>query len=360
MKEELLIADCLGKHDGKGNPFGHYLKAFEQYYQLLKNDFEVSLGITKEYKRKISFCDSFFIIRFGQNYGKTCNRLDKYSSLLKEIINVIMVLNSKYSIVIFQQTNFIFSLIPLMFYLGKKKIFFIIYKDYLNSGGMIKRLLKRFIYSAAKRKIKGLIVGMEEVGKIYNHNYLVMPDYIFNSKFISHSAMPIKYDIAVVGIINSSKNVIDVVSSFYKTKYRIIIAGKFKDNEQYKKACQFNSENITIINEYINKEKYSDILESTKYVALPYDPLIYTLNSSGVFYDAIYHFKPLIASNTKFFERVRANTLGYVYVNSINESINILDDSKIYKNYVDNIKNYVKKINRNNKNKLIDFLQKHI
>ena len=91
-------------------------------------------------------------------------------------------------------------------------------------------------------------------------------------------------------------------------------------------------------------------------MALPYDPKAYTLNSSGVFYDAIYHLKPVITSNTEFFKRVQENNLGYVYINSISESINILDDTKIYENYVNNIKNYVEKINKDNKNKLIEFL----
>ena len=161
MKEKLLIADCLGKHDGKGNLFGHYLTTFEQYYQLLKNDFEISLGVTKEYKRKISFCDNFFIIKFSQNYSKTLNKIDKYIFLLKEIINIVTVLNSKYNIIILQQTNFMFFLIPLVFYFGKKKIFFIVYKDYLNSGGKIKQQLKYLLYNLTKKKIKGLIVGME-------------------------------------------------------------------------------------------------------------------------------------------------------------------------------------------------------
>lgn len=356
MKEKLLIADCLGKHDGKGKLFGHYFTVFEQYYQILKNDFEISFGVTREYKRKINFCDNFFIIRFSQNYSKKLNKFDKYIFLLKEIVNIITVLNSKCSIVIFQQTNFIFSIIPLVFYFGKKKIFFIVYKDYLNSGGTIKRQLKYFLYNLIKKKIKGLIVGMEEVGKIYNHNYLVMPDYLFNSRLINDSAVPIKYDIAVIGIINISKQVFDVVSSFYNTKYKIIIAGKFKDNEQYRKVSQFNSNNITITNEYLSREKYRDILQSTKFMALPYDPKAYTLNSSGVFYDAIYHLKPVITSNTEFFKRVQENNLGYVYINSISESINILDDTKIYENYVNNIKNYVEKINKDNKNKLIEFL----
>ncbi len=356
MKEKVLIADCLGKHNGKGKLFGHYLTVFEQYYQILKDDFQVSLGVTKEYKRKINFCDSFFTIKFGQDYSKTYNRLDKYFSLVKEMLNVIIVLNSKYDIIIFQQTNFIFSLIPLIFYFGKKKIFFIVYKDYLNSGGKIKRAIKQFIYIIAKKKIKGLIVGIEKLGKIYNLNYLVMPDYIFNIKFKDNSAVLIKYDIAIVGIITSSKQVIDVVSSFYKSKYRIIIAGKFKDNGQYKKVCQFNSDNITIINDYISREKYNDILQSTKFVALPYDPAIYKLNSSGVFYDAIYHLKPVIVSNTVFFKRVKENNLGYVYKNSIRESTHILDNLKIYSDYVKNIKDYVKKINKDNKGRLIEFL----
>ena len=53
MKEKLLIAECLGKYDEKGRLSGHYLKFFEQYYQILKDDFEISLGATKEYQKHI-------------------------------------------------------------------------------------------------------------------------------------------------------------------------------------------------------------------------------------------------------------------------------------------------------------------
>jgi len=357
MKEKLLIADCLGKHDGKGKLYGHYLTVFEQYYQILKNNFEVTLGVTKDYQEHINFTDNFFTIRFGQNYSRIYKGLEKYFLLLKEIINVITVLNSNHSIILFQQTNFMFSLIPLVSYFGKKKIFFIVYKDYLNSGGKIKQQLKYLLYNLTKKKIKGLIVGMKEVGKIYNHNYLVMPDYIFNSKFINHSAMPIKYDIAVVGIITGSKQVVDVVSNFYKTKHKVIIAGKFKDNEEYRKVSKFKANNITIINDYISRKRYNYILQSTKFVALPYNPKTYTLNSSGVFYDAIYHLKPVITSNTEFFKRVKKNKIGYVYKKSIKESKEILDDKRIYQEYVNNIKEYVKNINRDNTNKLIKFLE---
>jgi len=357
MKEKLLIADCVGNHY-KGKISGHYKKTFEQYYKILKNDFDVSLGVTKEYKRKIHFCNNFYNIRFGRDYSKTFNnnKIGRYLSLVKEIINVIMVLNSKYDIVIFQQRNFLFSLIPLIFYFGKKKIFFIVYKDYLNLGRKIKRVIKKFIYALAKKKIKGLIVGIKELGKIYNHNYLAMPDYLFNKEIADNPYMPIKYDIAIVGIITNSKNVLDVVSSFYKTKYKVVIAGKFMDDEQYRKISQFSAKNIKIINDYINSEMYNDILSSTKFVALPYDPKAYPLNSSGVFYDAIYHIKPLITSNTKFFKRVEENNLGYVYKNSIKDSIHILDNLEIYSDYTRNIKDYIKKTNKDIKNKLINFL----
>ena len=363
IKEKLLIADCLGKHDGKGVPFGHYIMFFEQYYQILKDNFEISLGVTKEYQKHLNFCDKFFTIRFGLNYGNTYkkyNIFDKYISILKGIINIITVLNSNYNIIIFQQIKNMFSLIPFALYLGKKRIFIIVYKDYLNSGGKIKRLLKRLLYVLAKRKIEGLIVGMEELGKIYNHNYLAIPDYLYINKSIVNPDMSIKYDIAVLGIINISKQVIDIVSSFYKTKYKIIIAGKFKNEEQYKKVCQFNADNIIIINDYISREKYNDILQSTKFVALPYNPTTYKLNSSGVFYDAIYHFKPVIASNTEFFKRVEKNKIGYVYKHSIRESKIILENAKIYQEYVNNIKKYVQNINRDNKKNLIKFLYKHI
>jgi len=359
IKEKLLIADCLGKHDGKGMPFGHYITFFEQYYKILKDNFEISLGVTKEYQKHLNFCNKFFTIRFGLNYGDTYkkyNIFDKYISISKVIINIITVLNSNYNIILFQQIKNMFSLIPFALYLGKKRIFIIVYKDYFNSGGKIKRLLKRLLYVLAKRKIKGLIVGMEELGKIYNHNYLVMPDYIFTSKYIDESTASIKYDIAVLGIITNAKQIIDVVMSFYKTKYQVIIAGKFKDNEQYKKVCQFNSDNITIVNDYISRKRYFNIIQSTKYVALPYDPIEYKLNSSGVFYDAIYHLRPLITSDTVFFKRVKENKIGYVYKNSIRESKEILEDTKIYREYVNNTKEYVKSINKDNKNKLIKFL----
>ena len=97
-------------------------------------------------------------------------------------------------------------------------------------------------------------------------------------------------------------------------------------------------------------------MQSTKFVAFPYNPMVYKLNSSGVFYDAIYHLKPVITSNTEFFKRVRENNLGYVYINSISESMNILDDANIYKDYVNNIKNYVENLNKDIKHKLIKFL----
>lgn len=356
--KKLVIADIIGKYDKiTGQPFGHYLNFFEQYSELLGKDYEVIVTASHRYKEFLSNKTNFIPLNFEIEYKLTRSKIRRLFNTTKQILNLVRVLSIKSDILLLQSPDSLLPLLPLAFFFGKKKIYIVFYKDLLQDGSALKRKAKKFLFSLYRKKISGVISGIEKVAKSYKLPYIVLPDYLKlnTAKNVKNSNM--KYDVAVLGINSRSKDLIDVVNSFRNTNYKVIIAGKFVDQSFFEEVKSLATENIQIVNEYIDRKKYQEILSNSRFIALPYKPDVYKLQSSGIFYEAIYNSKPVICSDTSFFKIVREKNLGFVYTKTIAESLKIINNKDYYKEITSNIEKFTTEILIESTSKLLRFLK---
>lgn len=355
--KRILIADCYCSVNCDGTPSGHFLNYFKDMYGVLNEYFNVTLACSKEYQKQLK---GKFIDLPSNPAGKAKNKIEAFRLKFREFRSIRRVLKSDYDKIIFQAGNFTFQCLAILTikkkYISNKQIYLTVYSD-LISGTNKKDHLRKILFKKAKGRISGIISSTPSLGKVYETNRLIIPDY-FNRPvldFMNYNKESYNYDIAVLGIIYDHKDVESVVNAFIGTKYKILIAGRFNSKRRYEYLIkQVSGENnITIINKYLPENEYTSLLSQSKYIMLPY-----TLNierSSGVFYEAMYNFKPLLVSNAPFFRVVRDKNIGYQYVDSPQEIIKYLEDNNNYKKMQENILSFIKKNEAGTKEKILMF-----
>ena len=167
---------------------------------------------------------------------------------------------------------------------------------------------------------------------------------------------PAKSNIFRIGIMPSSaaaedKNCIKIIQYMSKQKNRIFYPYKFLIFN-YNIGCY---ENVN----YINKpgKKRSDIeyfMKLCHWILIPYDKSKYILSSSGVMFDSIEEERPFFALDSKCFTKaieagcgIRETTIDALGERII-EEINGQDSGERYSQYSKNIRNYKKRIEKEN------------
>lgn len=350
--KSILIADCMSSVNDSGIPYGHFIHFNNDMYNVLKNNFNVSIACSKQYS---NHCKGNFFIIEPSIISNSKNKF--YIHIVSRIIlfkKAIKVLKSKYEIIIFQQGFLPIILLALLFSNIKNKYIYIyIYSD-IFSGNYLKKIIYRIIYLSAKKKINGIITTMHNLSKIYQLKSLTISDYFHRD--ITHSNNNNLYDVAMLGLINKWKDVESVIKSFKDTSFNILIAGEFSSSDRYNAVVNSisNNKNITIINKYLSTEEYEKYLLATRFIILPY--VNSNFRSSGVFYEALYKLKPLIVSSPPpFFKLVNEYKIGLQYITSPSELIDKLNDQVLYNSMVNNIKTFLANKTHNEKEKIINF-----
>lgn len=359
--KKVIIADTIAKYDSEnGHPFGHYMNFSKQYYRALSPNYEVLIACAKMVKHHLPGDIETIELKFAVKYKAKNGRMAKLVNIIKQQLNLMSVLLKEADLIIIQSPDSLLQLFPLAVYFGRKKILCVAYRDLLQKDNRLWRRAKRLLFAMYRRKISGIITGIEEVGRKYGLEYLVIPDYINLEDSPEKPNADFTYDLAILGINSRSKNLEDVVRSFRNTKYRVLIAGRFVDKTQLSEIKSISSSNVIIKDEYIDDKTYKDIMQKARFIALPYNPTTYKLQSSGVFYEALYSGTPVICSNTSFLKIVRERRLGYVYENSISESICILDNIEIYEAYRKNVISFVDEVQKESISKINYFIESRL
>ena len=347
---KIIIADIASLAKGTSG-FGHYAKVAKMYSDMFKNDTEVIIAGGPIYQKM--FPDKkVFELPYNTDLNRQQGKWNLFISKLKMIVNCVRLFSSvRDEIVVCQPYSFFSWMIGIIICGKNKKIYLIEYKNELQ----IK--LNKALYRLTKNKINGIICPNKSVGKQYEKPYITVPDYIYCEKMkmrTSKQQGKKVYDIGIVGIMSSGKDIEDVVRTFANTSITVLIKGYFQDKKRVTRLINEATENIEIIDKYLTDSEYEDFFNKVKYVALPYSDY-YKNASSGVIFDIIFHKKPIITKKYNNFDFIEKYDMGILYAKSISE----VDIKKIsvdrYKVMVDNIDCYLSD-NQKNKNKLFNFL----
>lgn len=326
--KSVIIADISGfSKDGK--PSGHYWKVANGYGAILKEKYNILIAEPKTYKGFIHH--NIFFTKHHIRGLKEYNIIENVKKIFFEINNFHQINRLDADIIIFQSSGFLSTLIGLLiFNTGKKKIYLIQYTNRLHS--------KKYsiLFNKIKHKVSGVISGLENVGKVYSDNVLIMPDYIYSGKAAEYCS---KYEqpFLICGIMFDAKDIEQAVDVFNDRKDKLKISGYFHDENRFKHLVKKVSENIEIENRYLNEDEYLKMIDKTQYVILPYKSH-YENATSGVIYDALFRLKPVITKNLKGMEFVREYKLGFLYEESIEE---FFDCEHEYGDYQKNIEKFI-------------------
>lgn len=310
--KRVVIAD-ISSIKLNGNNFGHYHKVAVMYKTLLKKSgIDTIIAGGPVYHTK---CDEIELINLPYDFELDCNK-SKFQTLLMKLGTVIngIILFSRLDedIVICQPYSFPAWMLSIMFAKKTTDIYLIEYKNERYSR------LNDILFKLVRRKIKGVICPNDLVGKAYEISYITVPDYIMTEENKKVEQAEYKYDFGMVGIMSMGKDIEDVIQSFSNTTYKVIIAGYFNNLQRYENFVKKSTSNITIINKYLTDEEYKNIVQSTKYMLLPYNKR-YSAASSGVIYDILFNGRPLITRDFINFHFVKEYGVGAVYKDTLRE-----------------------------------------
>lgn len=104
------------------------------------------------------------------------------------------------------------------------------------------------------------------------------------------------------------------------------------------KEATYKSQNLVVSGKYLSDREYSALFENSSFILLPYDTENYKYRISGVYYDALTFCKPIIYSNTVFFQdqNNRFGELGLPLKMTFKETLDAYDNT-CYEKYVKNI-----------------------
>lgn len=347
-KTKVIIADISSVKIGKNN-FGHYRRVSGMYQKMLKDMFEVYVAGGPVYMDKMSETTG---IRLPYDV-----ELDDLRSVRgRMIFKIRSIINGKHlfkaaenAVVICQPYSFLSWMISILFAKKSTRIYLIEYRDELD------KKVNRVLFSIAKKKIAGVLCPNQKVGVRYGIPYLTVPDYIDCDEHYNKTKEDFLYDFGMVGIMSEGKDVEDVIRTFSNTRYRVLIAGYFGNQNSFQQYMRQKTDNIVLVNRYLSETEYREFFDKVRYVILPYKES-YRNASSGVIFDVLFHQKPVITKNFPNFQFVNNYHIGILYHKTLKElDMEGLLCQKFYERMQSRIGDYLKD-NRKSIQRIAEFI----
>lgn len=353
----ILIADPYSSVNIDGKPSGHFVHFLRDMKNVLEENFSVSIACSEEYQKCLS--GNFITVPSNPSGDRLKGLSGVITWHIKPLVTARRLLRLDVSAIIFQATSLPGLLLAILStrskFTKRKRIFLTVYKDEV-SGRNLKDRIRGLLLKFAKRRVSGVITGIQEVADAYKVKTLVVPDYFCRTpKSIAEAGNDFKYDIAQLGIINEGKNVEKIAGIFKDTDLKLVIAGRFDSRERYEafRNSIRDYPNISLINKYLSEQEYQTILNESRFVVLPYETN--KLQSSGVYYEALLNLKPVLVSNAPFFKDVTEKGLGYKYDELSSSMMKLLRNEEDYYALQKNIYSYISKIQNDSKDRILEF-----
>lgn len=296
---KISIINYIPRYSIDYTPRGHYIKTIKEYFELLINNFNVEL-IIDNYTS--DYIDHQEIIRVKNNIST--NQICYSKNIFRNIIFFINICKNIYScikkssgellIFLSPESTFylVFPIFKLLFF--NKRIAINIYKDNVtNCPFSFLKIITKYVYDHVD-------LIFSSVKDFSYYNSIFIPDFIFDKdKYINNKKNESSgdYFLCIGSISPKEKNYEELVSSFIKTKQKLIIAGPLLDEKlkNYLKNLVKDAINIELKLKYLSNEEYTHLITNAKGMILPYRKHLYYGRSSGVLLESIFFNKPVIA-----------------------------------------------------------------
>ncbi len=309
---KVCMVEYQGRCDREGKAVGHAPKVLQEYLQLIRNDCEVSVFApkvilkelqkentesvqTKKLQAKVLPCR--IVMKGRTPFGeKVANKFRMFKNIRSAI---------KYAdadILWFFNVEYYLMLYLFLHKKPKQKLVCTLFLDGYHApsqGGCKARLvagIKQWIFEQAQKKIS-LIISTGQQFTFRNCRWEYIPDYydkkgLYEPYRSRMSAGGGKEERAVcLGTMGNGKQLEEMVKAFVRIGYPLTVAGRFYDRERVDALQMIAGQGkgkIEILDRYLSQEEYLAMLAGAKYTVLPYPPLNYASQTSGVMQEAVF------------------------------------------------------------------------
>lgn len=283
------MIEYQGRCDEKGVAVGHAPKVLGDYMKIAKNIGDVQIYAPRTILESIdsSISKQAKILPGFINMSGHKSLATRINNKLRMFKNIkLAIKNSDADLLWFFNVEFYFWLYIFLHKKAKQKIVATMFIAGYE-GGLV-AVIKQKIFEKAQRKID-YIVGTGASFSYKNVEHTFIPDYVYEADKLEKYLEVSKQDYAVcLGTMDRGKQLECLIDAFNHNGYRLVIAGRFYDKEWYKELCEASHDNIEIIDDYLDGERYMKLLSEARYCVLPYSPDKYGIQTSGVLQEAMF------------------------------------------------------------------------
>lgn len=313
MKKVLMI-DYYGMCDQDGRAVGHAPKVLEEYGELIRDAYEVSVaaspclieGIKGEFHDKYTLKYNIY----SENEMSLRKRIKDKWFLLSNIREALRI--EGYDIFWFYKTDFFlfFFLCFMNIRKRKKQTGFMaqIYQASFGQGAL--QGILNWFYRKGMQKFDGITYAQKTMAGIHP-NMLFFPDYYYDpDKYRRYGKAEKKEKAVCLGTMNAYKQLDQLIEAFGRNGYCLEIKGYFYDKDFCNRLSRKLPENIVLEDTILTEEEYYETLAGAKYTILPYDMGQYQSRTSGVLIESLFLDTTAVAPKQLLFEN-QIDGMGY-------------------------------------------------
>lgn len=288
--KKVTMVEYQGRCDINGKAVGHAPKVLIEYYDFIKDIADVEIFAPREILRDLpkeilgkSKVLPKHILMKGHNsfFEKIANKKHMFDNLRlafrQSDADIVWLFNVEYYVMLY-------------LFLHKKpkaKLVCTLFLEQFSGSGIVGKI-KSYIFSKARCKMD-LIISAGEGFKFPECETVFIPDYYDQpEKFDIYRKLEKKQQAVCLGTMGDGKQLEEMVETFNRIGYPLLVAGRFYDKERFSKLKEMAGSNISLVDKYLSDSEYLELLASSKYTVLPYSPIQYRKQTSGVLQEAVF------------------------------------------------------------------------
>lgn len=335
MRKKLVLVEYMGQCSKDGQLLGHSYKVQQEYYDMLRGAFDVSIVTPENTKNSVfDLSKVVFFPKYHSTVAETMTLSEKIRDFKNKLKNLhSTVKNTKTDYYWFY--NIDFSLITYLFFHRKtlKKSILTVYRNTYGGFKLTRFIKGKMFEHVIKNSLLNIYTGKSFV--MPEKNSYFMPDYYYiPEKYDKYQQVEQENLVVCLGTMNRFKLLDPTIDAFRKMKYPLYIAGKFYD-EEWKKSLESKlTDNIKLEDKYLDSEEYLDIFAKAKYCIIPYDKGMYNMRTSGVLQECIFT-KTIPLTFDWFLEQNESLGLAVKDLSDVNDELLHNYDAEAYKAWCD-------------------------
>lgn len=321
-KPKLIMVDFWSHTDKNGKPVGHGIKVGNEYYDYVKDDFDVIQYVNESMMPWLKN-------KKGKSFSTSVDyNMSKRERVCRSIKSIREVYKNGYGDSIWFYVPDIYLFLYIILHRkNNRKLIVTVYEEYLTNS------VKHWIFMKALKKIDLVFVTNQSLLKDIPLGVLI-PDYAYDEELYGrYQSGEKRNQVVCLGTMNEKKLLKETVTCFNNNGYRLYLAGQFETGKKYEELKKIANENIVVENRYVDNEEYYRILSESKYCIIPYDAEFYKNRTSGVIQECLFcDCIPVAPESILQFSGV--DGIGYSDISEIEEiNFDQIDTEKFYNSY---------------------------